>query len=307
MSNVVQTSVEHDLQLTQKMLHSLRLLHMGIDELKVYVDDVISSNPVLEYKKPLAAFEPAWDSGEQLDRISDPHNHIESLSFYLEDQIDRLCISKKKKDLCKALILMIDERGYLHKDDIKWIKVTDWELTEACEIIKSLDPAGIGAESLSECLLLQLIREQGDTSDARLLAEHFLPQIAENDYCTIEQKTGLTRDRILKAIEKMRNSFQGNVRQLANIIEYATIVCDDNVICVDDLPDEVRRFGEDGGAIREKQTGKNCIDISGLTLQEVEKKVILMRLEENKGHQRNTARSLDISERSLRNKINEYK
>ena len=90
MSNVVQTSVEHDLQLTQKMLHSLRLLHMGIDELKVYVDDVISSNPVLEYKKTLATFEPAWDSGEQLDRISDPHNYIESLSFHLEDQIDRL-------------------------------------------------------------------------------------------------------------------------------------------------------------------------------------------------------------------------
>ena len=103
----------------------------------------------------------------------------------------------------------------------------------------------------------------------------------------------------------MGSSFPGNVRQLANIIEYAVIVCEDNQITAREIPDEVR-----GKALlreaRVSEKGK-LLDISGKTMKEIEKCVILSRLEENRGHQQKTAQSLGISERNLRNKLTEYR
>lgn len=98
--------------------------------------------------------------------------------------------------------------------------------------------------------------------------------------------------------------YPGNVRQLANVLEYALIVCDGKEIQVSDLPEELRR-----GSLRMESgsTEKNRIDIDGLTMKEIEKQVILSRMEEFGGHQQKTANSLGISERSLRNKLNEYK
>lgn len=117
-----------------------------------------------------------------------------------------------------------------------------------------------------------------------------------------KQITGLSEEaeRVL-----MNNTYPGNVRQLANIVEYATIVCDQKMIRVEDLPEEIRRAGK---ADLFSNSGKeyNYIDISGLTMKEIEKKVILARLKENSGHRQRTAKSLDISERSIRNKIREY-
>lgn len=104
----------------------------------------------------------------------------------------------------------------------------------------------------------------------------------------------------------MEYAYPGNVRQLANVLEYAMIVCDGHEIQVQDLPEEIRRGNsaqEDGAAAR----NQNCIDIGDLTMKEIEKQVILTRMEKYGGHQQRTANSLGISERSLRNKLNEYK
>ena len=103
----------------------------------------------------------------------------------------------------------------------------------------------------------------------------------------------------------MEYPYPGNVRQLANVLEYAIIVCDGQEIQVGDLPEELRRGSAGKPAETVPEDGR--IRISGMTMKQIEKQVILARMEEFGGHQQKTANSLGISERSLRNKLNEYK
>lgn len=101
--------------------------------------------------------------------------------------------------------------------------------------------------------------------------------------------------------------YPGNVRELSNIIECAILLSQSNYIELDVLPVEV---------CVENKSLKETLDLSlgsrfgteslvGLTLQEAERKLIEAALKLNKG-KKATAIMLGISERGLRNKINEY-
>lgn len=95
-------------------------------------------------------------------------------------------------------------------------------------------------------------------------------------------------------------SYPGNIRELSNIIERGVLLADGNTIGIEVLPEEIKT-NELESMIQ------NDVDfLAGLSLKEIEKRVIRSSLELNKGHRKNTAKMLGISERGLRNKINEY-
>lgn len=103
----------------------------------------------------------------------------------------------------------------------------------------------------------------------------------------------------------MEQPYPGNVRQLANVLEYALIVCDGKEIQPGDLPEELRRSSVQPSQPEQREA--DSIRITGLTMKEIEKEVILARMAQFGGHQQRTANSLGISERSLRNKLSEYR
>ena len=93
----------------------------------------------------------------------------------------------------------------------------------------------------------------------------------------------------------LRYSYPGNVRELSNIIERAVLLSEDGDIKETFIPNEVKI--------------KATIDLeglSGLSLRAIEKKAIEAALKINQGKRNETAKMLGISERGLRNKINEY-
>mgnify|MGYP002732481428 CR=1 FL=1 len=98
-----------------------------------------------------------------------------------------------------------------------------------------------------------------------------------------------------------RLSYPGNVRQLANILEYAAIVCTKDVIDVKDFPEDVRRESGPAG-------GECSIDdyLAANSLKTVERRAIEAALRKNRGRRDQTAKALGISKRGLLNKIKEY-
>lgn len=95
-------------------------------------------------------------------------------------------------------------------------------------------------------------------------------------------------------------NYPGNVRELANILEYASVVCSGNVITAGDLPPRLRA-GDDSAIA---QTPANLL--TSLTLAELEKQAILACYDALNGKQKVIAAHLGISERGLRNKLYEY-
>lgn len=142
------------------------------------------------------------------------------------------------------------------------------------------------------------LRERQD--DIHSLSEYFI--------CKFSKEQNKPIVAISPKVEQalMEHPFPGNVRQLANVLEYALIVCDGKEIQVGDLPEELRRGMHTQGEGNTQQDN-TTIPIAGRTLKEIEKDIIIARLAEFGGHQIRTANSLGISERSLRNKLSEYR
>ncbi|MDQ6594876.1 sigma-54-dependent Fis family transcriptional regulator [Bacillus salipaludis] len=99
--------------------------------------------------------------------------------------------------------------------------------------------------------------------------------------------------------------YPGNVRELGNIIEYAVALSIDTVIDEGDLPYYMLEQKKEAGGILNDSENSIVIPV-GLSMKEIEKKVISGTLKHCGKHRQRTAETLQISERSLREKIKLY-
>ena len=134
------------------------------------------------------------------------------------------------------------------------------------------------------------------TEDIPLLCAHFLKESSTEMNKSIQGLTAAAQEAC------MRYPFPGNVRQLANILEYAAIVCSTGVVDIGDLPEEVS-----GSRLRQAgQSGSIDEYLSSVSLKELERRAITATLKKHQGRRDKTAEALGISKRGLLNKINEY-
>lgn len=134
-----------------------------------------------------------------------------------------------------------------------------------------------------------------------------IPLLCKQFVARTNQEQGRHIEGLTKAAERklIAYPFPGNVRELSNIIEYASIVCENNVIDVCDLGPEVREYG--GACEDAAEHGDGVASgFDGMKLREVEEVVIRASLSRNGGKRKATAQELGISERGLWNKIAEY-
>jgi len=123
-----------------------------------------------------------------------------SLQDYLFDQYSLLETPDELSEVAENLIYNIDDDGYLQYDLEEIAESMDGRATpedaeRALKIIQSLDPPGVGARNLGECLLLQMRNDPDDHSLAReLIANHLedlymnrIPKIAKNAGCSVEE------------------------------------------------------------------------------------------------------------------------
>ena len=123
-----------------------------------------------------------------------------SLQDYLYDQITLLDVPRGLLPAAENIVYNIDDDGYLHYSLEEIVDSTDGEvaldaLQQVLEIVQSLDPPGIGARDLRECLLLQMRGDPEDrTLERTLIADHLedlymnrLPKIAKATDHTLEE------------------------------------------------------------------------------------------------------------------------
>jgi len=133
------------------------------------------------------------------------------------------------------------------------------------------------------------LRERRD--DIPLLVEYFLKKYA-GDKKKISQK----------AIEALKDySWKGNVRELENIIERVTLLCDSELIDVHHLPEEIKQASA-AGPITVPSGGLNF----ERTIEDIEKTNLLKALEKTNGVKTEAAKLLNLSFRSFRHKLKKY-
>ncbi|GAB4152493.1 MAG: RNA polymerase factor sigma-54 [Planctomycetota bacterium] len=139
-----------------------------------------------------------------------------SLSEHLSMQLHLLDLPAPVLEACEVLASALDSRGYLRPD--YWVyfenvmyeseeerrAFTNEEINEAFRIIRTLDPAGVGAVSASDCLLLQLEQMEGDLQVEKAIVSNHLEDLAANKLPEIAKALSVPIERVIEAREKIR-------------------------------------------------------------------------------------------------------
>ena len=171
------TELRQELKLTPQLLQSMELLQMNAQELLEYLNHISEENPVVEQSEPtarLSAYEALRQKvrwihgglpGEGPGAAPEPgafDRETESLAAFLRDQLERLRLPRPLLALTSYLAELVDEDGRLSREDLDGLaelKIPAPLVRQAVETLQGLEPAGVAACSLSECLLLQLDRQ----------------------------------------------------------------------------------------------------------------------------------------------------
>lgn len=155
-----------------------------------------------------------------------PYSASKTFNEYLTEQLVLKDVSEKEKFIASFLIGNIDEDGYLRReldaivDDIAFsqnVTCTEEELQNVLIVVQDLDPAGVGARNLQECLILQLERKENQVTEV-LLAKKIIiecfDEFTKKHYQKIMSKLGIDEatlksviDVILKLNPKPGNSY----------------------------------------------------------------------------------------------------
>lgn len=196
---------ETKLILTQEMKVSMNILQMSLSKLKEYLEQEATTNPAIEinYINTPTYKNSSEDNTSPLDFVSKE----ETLIDFLIEQLSYLKLSTKIKNICFFIINNLDSRGYLAISKIeikKLLNISTLQLNEAFKIIHTLDPIGIGAENLKDCLKIQLKFKGIDDSKLFLLIDQYLEEIANQNFELISKELKISKEQILEYLNLIR-------------------------------------------------------------------------------------------------------
>lgn len=171
------------------------------------LDDYINNDDIPDYKLNINNY-------SKDDKVVDiPYSEGFSLQEHLLGQLQLKKLSDKEEQLAKYLIGSLDEAGYLRRDldaivdDLAFsqnITTSVEELENALKIIQSLDPVGVGARNLRECLLLQIANKDEESyvlNNAKKILEDYFEEFSKRHYSKIIKGMEISSDDIKDAIE----------------------------------------------------------------------------------------------------------
>lgn len=200
--------IKQDLKLvlTQEMKLSLNILEMSLYDLERYLIKTTEINPLIDVEFSNNYGKKYSSDDEEFSPLDLAHKE-ESLIDYLEEQIGYLKIDKKTEFLCKYIINNLDKKGYLtlSKKEIKDLtKFSMRDVEKALEIVKNLEPIGIGASNLEECLIIQLHKKNINDIVLENLIKYFLKELSEKKYGEISEKLKISENKIKNYLEVIR-------------------------------------------------------------------------------------------------------
>jgi RNA polymerase sigma-54 factor len=180
------------------------------DQEEFTLDDYIEEDDIPDYRLQEKNY-----SKDEDKRTEIPFSVGFSFHEHLESQLGLRDLNDKQKILGEYILGNIDEDGYLRRelinivDDLAFlqnVETTEDELEEVLKIIQDLEPAGVGARTLRECLLLQI--EKRDTSQPSLKLAHtildlYFEEFTKRHYDKIISRLGITEDEIKAAIDEI--------------------------------------------------------------------------------------------------------
>ncbi len=201
----------------------------------INVDDYLSDDEIPSYRLHANNYS-ADDESKTI-----PYAAGTSFTQQLTDQLNTFRLNDNDYQIAKFLIGSIDDSGYIRRpmldlmDDLAFTQniYTDIETIEnVLNVVQQLDPPGVGARDLQECLLIQLQRkvQTPNTELAAAMIENAFEQFTKKHYQKLLKKFSITEIQLKDAIieierlnPKPGSSFSNNLRSIEHVVPDFTI------------------------------------------------------------------------------------
>ncbi len=217
--------------LSQHMQQSAEILQMGALTLFEYIQGLAMENPVMEWEEPkeeqeydkalkrlewLEAsdeqnkgyYQQEREDREENDDWRFPQRQEQTLEEYLLFQINILPIKAKQRAVLRFLAESILDSGYLEEDSLQAAKeqffLSEQGLQKALKMLQMLEPPGVGARNLQECLLLQIQRKDKKYAVCEKIIQHYLPLLAKNQLHIIAKELKIKMVEVVAAKDMIK-------------------------------------------------------------------------------------------------------
>ena len=202
-----------------------------IDEApEINIDDYLSDDETPSYKLNANNY----SADDQQTHI--PYAAGQSFTQHLMQQLNTYRLEESEKEIAKFLVGSVDESGYIRReiadivDDLAFtqnVYTQEAAVESVLEKVQELDPAGVGARDLQECLLLQLKRKQQNSKvvlASRILKETF-EHFSKKHYKKLLQKFSISEDELREAIAEIEGlnpkpggAISSNTRMVEHVV-----------------------------------------------------------------------------------------
>ena len=202
-----------------------------IDEApEINIDDYLSDDETPSYKLNANNY----SADDQQTHI--PYAAGQSFTQHLMQQLNTYRLEESEKEIAKFLVGSVDESGYIRReiadivDDLAFtqnVYTQEAAVESVLEKVQELDPAGVGARDLQECLLLQLKRKQQNSKvvlASRILKETF-DHFSKKHYKKLLQKFSISEDDLREAIAEIEGlnpkpggAISSNTRMVEHVV-----------------------------------------------------------------------------------------
>ena len=201
-----------------------------IDTQDINIDDYLSNDETPDYKYQTNNY-----SDDDEDR-SAPFAAPVSFHQDLINQLNTFILREDERDIAEFLVGSIDDIGYIRRttqdivDDLAFtqgIYTDETTVERILHLVQELEPVGVGARDLQECLLLQL--KHKTPSEGLVLAINIIEQqfeaFSKKHYDKLLQKFDVTQQQLKKGIDEIEKlnpkpggSFDGNQKMIEHIV-----------------------------------------------------------------------------------------
>ena len=313
--------------LSQRMIQSAEILQMTSQELNTYINELALENPVIDIVEPPTAQEQreSIEQQEWLNSFNEENYYLyqrqnndddydfksswnintddgETLQDYLWSQLITENFTDQETEIIKFMLECLDNKGYLEEsiETIASYFGTDTELVEdLLSDLQALDPSGVCARSLEECLKLQLERRNMLTPVLESIIDNCLEMVAKNQIPAIARKLRLSPAetagycQIIKSLNPKPGVSFSSRDQLRYIIPDVTIVkfkdhfdilLNESMYPTIELNSYYRQMNQNpesselkeylGNKIRQAEWVKQCVTQRGKTLMQVSRAIL---------------------------------
>ena len=196
----------------------------------INIDEYLSDDEVPDYRTQVNNY-----SSDDEEKTM-PYAAGTSFTQHLKSQLNTYRLSDDERDIAEFLVGSVDESGYIRRelsditDDLAFtqnVYTTEESIEKVLKIVHQLDPAGVGARNLQECLSIQLHRKEKtiDTELAINIIDNAFDQFSKKHYKKLLHKFNISETQLKNAISEIEHlnpkpggSYAGNNRIVEHVV-----------------------------------------------------------------------------------------